>query len=281
MAWTTVKMRGFQNVASRWDSFPTGQGSHGVEEKMLSSIFLFEFPDRIRASDIFELFGCTDEVMEVVIPPKRKNLGKRFGFSRFKEVEDSRVLAIKVDNIMIDGKKICANPPMFDRSVQNGGSGREGYFSVKVSNLGANLVLLEELEECVISCLIKEGKSWLNHWFYNIRAWKEDDVDNEKEGWTNGGSNDKGEDGFDSHDISSTQAEENWSDDSEFKRGVNSIEGVGKEVIGSADFVKFSTAEKMAVGGSFDDSIGLAKTFSFSSGNCRKYFFVFFPKGLE
>lgn len=36
----------------------------------------------------------------------------------------------------------------------------EGYFSIKVTPLGANLCLLEDLEEGAIKDLIKEGRSW-------------------------------------------------------------------------------------------------------------------------
>lgn len=62
------------------------------------------------------------EVAEVVIPLKRNKYDKRFGFARFKGVVDERSLAVKQDNIMIDGKKIYANQPRFSR-LESKGSG--------------------------------------------------------------------------------------------------------------------------------------------------------------
>lgn len=184
----------------------------------------------------------------MVIPPKRNMFGKRFGFARFKEVGDERVFAVKLDNVVIDIRKIHASFPRFTRSSsgyqkdgvevtrtkcsekvneakqvsRNVGWGSkrgiksfievvknkehqslekvclfsyesnkenmarmkrafigvvhearmayniqtsfkvEGYFAIKVSPLGANLCLLEESEEGVISDLINEGRIWWN-----------------------------------------------------------------------------------------------------------------------
>lgn len=65
--------------------------------------------------------------MEVVILPKRNKLGKFFGFVRFKEVEDERIFAVKLDNVIINGKKIHANLPCFNKndfvSSNAGGTG--------------------------------------------------------------------------------------------------------------------------------------------------------------
>lgn len=53
----------------------------------------------------------------------------------------------------------------------------EGYFSIKVTPLRDNLCLLE----VKIRDLIREGKSWWNKWFSDIREWREDDVDKKRE----------------------------------------------------------------------------------------------------
>lgn len=202
--------------------------------------------------------------MEVVIPPKRNKLKKSFGFARFKGGEDARVLAVKLDNVIIDENKIHVNLPRFNRNEGEGRVGAEsskrverrgyevgiprgqikretrrqgteksisyvdavsnrvlkedtrteaeafsyeakevdinrlkkafvgvvhqsgmsyniqnsfeleGYFSIKVTPLGANLCLLEEVEDGEISNLIREGKSWWSQWFSEIRVWKEE-----------------------------------------------------------------------------------------------------------
>lgn len=51
---------------------------------------------------------------------------------------------------------------------------------MRVSPLGGNLCLLEETEPGKIMDLIRESKSWWKQWFHDIRAWKEEDVDNER-----------------------------------------------------------------------------------------------------
>lgn len=52
--------------------------------------------------------------MEVSISRRRNKVGKRFGFARFIEKSDSRMLAVRVDNIQIGGK-IHANLPCYQR----------------------------------------------------------------------------------------------------------------------------------------------------------------------
>lgn len=67
------------------------------------------------ARDFFELFWCIGEVVEHSITHRKNKIGKKFGFARFKEVVDMRLLAVKLDNIIVDGKKIHANLPRFER----------------------------------------------------------------------------------------------------------------------------------------------------------------------
>lgn len=88
----------------KWDVFPNG-GLQACSTENISSIFFLEFPDRVREVDIFKLFGCIDDVAEVVSSPRRNKWGKHFGFARFKGIEDIIILAVKLDNIMIDGRK--------------------------------------------------------------------------------------------------------------------------------------------------------------------------------
>lgn len=80
------------------------------------SIFFSEIQNRIKASYVYNLFGCQGEVVEVVISPKLNKFGKRYGFARFTDVEDARLLAVRFDNILIDGEKIHANIPSVERN---------------------------------------------------------------------------------------------------------------------------------------------------------------------
>lgn len=59
----------------------------------------------------------------------------------------------------------------------------EGIFSIKFTPIGANLCLLEEVEEGFISELIREGSTWWKQWFKVIKPWREIDVNLEKVMW--------------------------------------------------------------------------------------------------
>lgn len=45
----------------------------------------------------------------------------------------------------------------------------QGFFSIKATPMGANLVLLEELEEGIIQALIDDAKDWVYEQFEAIR----------------------------------------------------------------------------------------------------------------
>lgn len=45
-------------------------------------------------------------------------MGERFGFGRFEEKGDLRLLVVKLNAIMIDGVKIHANIPRFARKME-------------------------------------------------------------------------------------------------------------------------------------------------------------------
>ncbi|CAK8534234.1 unnamed protein product [Lathyrus sativus] len=91
-----------------------GNGAEN-EKNNISSFFFTEFLEGFKAKNMFEEFKHFGLVKEVVVPPKRDKKGKRYGFVRFRDVEDARVLAIILDNIMIGGKKIHANIRRFHR----------------------------------------------------------------------------------------------------------------------------------------------------------------------
>lgn len=58
-----------------------------------------------------------------------------------------------------------------------------GFFSVKVTSIGANLCLLEDNEEGFLEAIISEGIVWLGRWFAEVRKWKYEDVDLERVTW--------------------------------------------------------------------------------------------------
>lgn len=76
----------------------------------VTSFFFIEFDDKWIARDIYGVFKKMGEIDEVFILRKR---GRRYGFIRFFNVKDDRLLATKLDNVFLEGKKIFANIPRF------------------------------------------------------------------------------------------------------------------------------------------------------------------------
>lgn len=72
MGWQQVQRRGFRNRVDKWHVFPLGR-KQGIQEKEVevSSFYFSHFPGRIGVGDIFRLFGCIEEVTEVIISPRR------------------------------------------------------------------------------------------------------------------------------------------------------------------------------------------------------------------
>ncbi|CAK8562795.1 unnamed protein product [Lathyrus sativus] len=63
---------------------------------------------------MFDVFKEHGLVWEVFIPARRDKKGKWFGFARFRKVKEARLMAVKLENIIIRGK-IFANLPKFNR----------------------------------------------------------------------------------------------------------------------------------------------------------------------
>lgn len=59
----------------------------------------------------------------------------------------------------------------------------EGYFTIKVTSLGANLCLIEEEEEGEIQALINKDKDWIRKQFKEIIPCSSHDVDNDRLTW--------------------------------------------------------------------------------------------------
>lgn len=56
----------------------------------------------------------------------------------------------------------------------------QGFFNVKVTPMGANLVLLSSDPEDEVEALVTDAKDLLSDWFDEVRPWTMDDVDNER-----------------------------------------------------------------------------------------------------
>ncbi|XP_058742076.1 uncharacterized protein LOC131614521 [Vicia villosa] len=117
--WTPVRHKRRFVQKNKWDnvrgdSVVDGGRSH---DRKITSFFLCSFPESFRARDLYEVFSRFGAVNEVVIPAKRDVRGKRYGFVRFFDVKDSRLLGCKLDNIFLEDIKLQVNIPRFARSV--------------------------------------------------------------------------------------------------------------------------------------------------------------------
>ncbi|RZC16370.1 Histone acetyltransferase of the MYST family 2 [Glycine soja] len=82
----------------------------------ITSFYFSHFPDEVRERDLWKIFQAWGKVWEVFVPKKRNKQGHRYGFVRFKGVEDEDRLERRLDNhIYIHGMKMFVNKPKFQR----------------------------------------------------------------------------------------------------------------------------------------------------------------------
>lgn len=59
----------------------------------------------------------------------------------------------------------------------------EGIFSIRVTPLGPNICLLEDLIGEDVGVFLEERRLWWEQWFDSIRPWEPTDVDKERMLW--------------------------------------------------------------------------------------------------
>ena len=62
---------------------------------------------------MYEMFREYGDIDEVIIPKKLNIRGNRYVFVRFYNLEDDRLLAVKLNNIFIGRRKVFSNLPRF------------------------------------------------------------------------------------------------------------------------------------------------------------------------
>lgn len=83
---------------------------------LLGILDLNRFANNVTETDLWYLFKKLGDMREVFISKRRNKNGRRYGFARFKGVEDVHFLERKLDNIILGGLKMYVNIPKFDRS---------------------------------------------------------------------------------------------------------------------------------------------------------------------
>ncbi|OIW03176.1 hypothetical protein TanjilG_11813 [Lupinus angustifolius] len=85
------------------------------------SFFFTNFPDSHGKVDMWKFFSNWGLVGDLFIPQKCDKRGRRFGFVRFKMVEDWYKLKLQLSNILIGLHKIVVNTPRFQRNGSKSG----------------------------------------------------------------------------------------------------------------------------------------------------------------
>lgn len=160
--WNRVKHRGGGGGSGkgRWD-VAVGDNKKKKENegvgKPYTSFFVTEFGDQWKAKDLLFEFKSLGELEEAAIPPRRDTRGRRFGFVRFSNVKDEALLALKLDNVVLDGKKIFTNLPKFHRKTKE-----EATLSLRSGVKGIQNVKLKVSEVGVKNTMYgaKGGKSY-------------------------------------------------------------------------------------------------------------------------
>lgn len=243
------------------------EGRKRIDGVDTTTFFITEFGEAWKVRDLLVELKDLGEIVEVVIPNKRNRRGRRYGFARFGNVVDEKLLAIKLDNVILEGRIMHANLPRFQRAAkvrhnnigvnniavkgvgaqgvkhnswvdsrsfvevianrrhvcyENGEHSstktlqmhaeedgiirykraftgvlrdtnveskikkifiQEGIFTIRVTMLGPNLCLLEDLIIGEVKIFIVEGRKWWEQWFKSISPWEPKDVDQERFVW--------------------------------------------------------------------------------------------------
>src|SRR4051812_48282627 len=113
--WRKVGRRKGRNSGSGyWDV--AGGGAGRLES--VSTTFLTEFGEKWKARDLFFELKELGDLEEVVVSPRRDRRGRRFGFASFNNVKDEKMLAVKLDNMVLEGRKLYANLSRFQRPAR-------------------------------------------------------------------------------------------------------------------------------------------------------------------
>ncbi|XP_058745968.1 uncharacterized protein LOC131618827 [Vicia villosa] len=119
----------------RWDIMKNETG--GIAGPV-STFYVTDFGEQWKAKDLFFEFKDLGMLDEIFIPPNKDWRGLRYGFVRFLNLEDERIVEINLNNLLLDGRKINANISKFKtkefKSIRVSGVKR----NVGVTNIGSN-----------------------------------------------------------------------------------------------------------------------------------------------
>ncbi|KAL4575099.1 hypothetical protein LXL04_021940 [Taraxacum kok-saghyz] len=90
------------------------------------TFFFTNFPDKCNHGDLWRCFKNHGKIADVFIPKKKSEVGRRFGFARFLNVEDRDQMVAKLNSIWLGSFKLRVNPAKYSRNDQKPKGGEEG-----------------------------------------------------------------------------------------------------------------------------------------------------------
>lgn len=128
--WTTVRKRGRGNlrVVSTERKDPR-QSYGGARQRQyanqvypnwrnradITSFYFTRFPEEVHEAELWNHFKKWEDVREIFVSKQRNKEGRRYGFVRFKGVDDVSRLERQLDNTIIGGLKLHVNIPKYAR----------------------------------------------------------------------------------------------------------------------------------------------------------------------
>jgi hypothetical protein len=95
-------------------------------DRVTTSFFFTNIPDDATSETLWKLFLKFGRVMEVYIPRKLDKRGRRFGFVKYKEVNDVELLSEKLQEVWLGSFKLLVNRSRFARTdSKEASSGRD------------------------------------------------------------------------------------------------------------------------------------------------------------
>lgn len=73
---------------------------------------------RITSQKRQKIVNNNGDIDEVCILRNMDKRGRRYGFARLFNVRDDKIMETKLDNVFLEGRKLHANVPRFQRNVK-------------------------------------------------------------------------------------------------------------------------------------------------------------------
>jgi len=104
------------------------------------SFFFTKYPEKAKNSYLRKLFECYGQVVEVFVPQKVDKWRRKFGFVKFKEVEDLEDLEARLEEVWLWKVRLKVNKARFSREERKGDEEGRGRVAVE---RGVGAVVME------------------------------------------------------------------------------------------------------------------------------------------